>query len=131
MANAEPAEGSGEYQCSSQSLATSYQEKASRLRPSANNRISTTNRNFPLAGCMSGRRDSNPRRPAWEADILPLNYSRDLNLKLLDPKTNQKKLVLARFRHKSSILRPEMQGEPQYINASHILHLNPTYAVRP
>ena len=25
---------------------------------------------------MSGRRDSNPRRPAWEADILPLNYSR-------------------------------------------------------
>ena len=29
--------------------------------------------------CMkkwSGRRDSNPRRPAWEAGILPLNYSR-------------------------------------------------------
>ncbi len=25
----------------------------------------------------SGRRDSNPRRPAWEAGILPLNYSRD------------------------------------------------------
>ena len=25
---------------------------------------------------VSGRRDSNPRRPAWEADILPLNYSR-------------------------------------------------------
>ena len=24
----------------------------------------------------SGRRDSNPRRPAWEADILPLNYAR-------------------------------------------------------
>ena len=24
----------------------------------------------------SGRRDSNPRRPAWEAGILPLNYSR-------------------------------------------------------
>ncbi len=24
----------------------------------------------------SGRRESNPRRPAWEADILPLNYSR-------------------------------------------------------
>src|ERR1039458_2313676 len=23
-----------------------------------------------------GRRDSNPRRPAWEAGILPLNYSR-------------------------------------------------------
>ena len=26
----------------------------------------------------SGRRDSNPRRPAWEAGILPLNYSRIL-----------------------------------------------------
>ncbi len=26
----------------------------------------------------SGRRDSNPRRPAWEAGILPLNYSRSL-----------------------------------------------------
>ena len=25
---------------------------------------------------LSGRRGSNPRRPAWEADILPLNYSR-------------------------------------------------------
>jgi hypothetical protein len=24
----------------------------------------------------SGRRDSNPRRPAWEAGILPLNYAR-------------------------------------------------------
>ncbi len=25
---------------------------------------------------LSGRRELNPRRPAWEADILPLNYSR-------------------------------------------------------
>ncbi len=25
----------------------------------------------------SGRWDSNPRRPAWEADILPLNYARN------------------------------------------------------
>ena len=25
---------------------------------------------------VSGRRDSNPRPSAWEADILPLNYSR-------------------------------------------------------
>lgn len=24
----------------------------------------------------SGRWDSNPRRPAWEAGILPLNYAR-------------------------------------------------------
>ena len=32
-----------------------------------------------LARCLktwSGRWDSNPRRPAWEAGILPLNYSR-------------------------------------------------------
>jgi hypothetical protein len=28
----------------------------------------------------SGRRGSNPRRPAWEAGILPLNYSRRLQL---------------------------------------------------
>jgi hypothetical protein len=26
----------------------------------------------------SGRRGSNPRRPAWEAGILPLNYSRTI-----------------------------------------------------
>src|ERR1017187_2066667 len=28
----------------------------------------------------SGRRDSNPRRPAWEAGILPLNYSRSTHI---------------------------------------------------
>ena len=28
----------------------------------------------------SGRRDSNPRRPAWEAGILPLNYSREFSM---------------------------------------------------
>jgi hypothetical protein len=32
----------------------------------------------------SGRRDSNPRRPAWEAGILPLNYSRVPLFPLLD-----------------------------------------------
>src|SRR5262245_16551011 len=30
--------------------------------------------------CQSGRWDSNPRRPAWEAGILPLNYARNLFL---------------------------------------------------
>jgi hypothetical protein len=29
-----------------------------------------------MGGCKSGRWDSNPRRPAWEAGILPLNYAR-------------------------------------------------------
>src|SRR6266851_4474390 len=29
---------------------------------------------------QSGRRGSNPRRPAWEAGILPLNYSRILEI---------------------------------------------------
>src|SRR5712692_565399 len=29
----------------------------------------------------SGRRGSNPRRPAWEAGILPLNYSRSAGTK--------------------------------------------------
>ena len=28
----------------------------------------------------SGRRGSNPRRPAWEAGILPLNYSRSASI---------------------------------------------------
>ncbi len=27
---------------------------------------------------MSERRDSNPRPSAWEADVLPLNYSRSM-----------------------------------------------------
>ena len=31
---------------------------------------------YRVAEGWSGRRDSNPRRPAWEAGILPLNYSR-------------------------------------------------------
>ena len=31
---------------------------------------------FQFVDFKSGRRDSNPRRPAWEAGILPLNYSR-------------------------------------------------------
>src|SRR5579859_2822685 len=31
-----------------------------------------------LRKIWSGRRGSNPRRPAWEAGILPLNYSRSL-----------------------------------------------------
>src|SRR4030095_2117337 len=30
----------------------------------------------PLSICWSGRPDSNRRRPAWEAGILPLNYGR-------------------------------------------------------
>src|SRR5947208_5132789 len=38
--------------------------------------------NLLLGACKllkrwSGRRGSNPRRPAWEAGILPLNYSRN------------------------------------------------------
>ena len=31
---------------------------------------------YPPFFYWSGRWDSNPRRPAWEADILPLNYAR-------------------------------------------------------
>jgi hypothetical protein len=30
----------------------------------------------PCGKRKSGRADSNRRRPAWEADILPLNYAR-------------------------------------------------------
>ena len=35
-----------------------------------------------LLNTWSGRRDSNPRRPAWEAGILPLNYSRSVDLRI-------------------------------------------------
>src|SRR5207249_2809815 len=34
---------------------------------------------WKLLKIKSGRRGSNPRRPAWEAGILPLNYSRLTN----------------------------------------------------
>ena len=38
---------------------------------------------FPkLLKGWSGRRGSNPRRPAWEAGILPLNYSRSPRLNI-------------------------------------------------
>src|SRR5438876_6866000 len=38
---------------------------------------------FPkLLKGWSGRRESNPRRPAWEAGILPLNYSRTAPFRL-------------------------------------------------
>ena len=35
----------------------------------------------------SGRRGSNPRRPAWEAGILPLNYSRNGNQLIYNKQT--------------------------------------------
>ena len=39
----------------------------------------------------SGRRDSNPRRQAWEACILPLNYSRNLFFGIIDSLQKQAK----------------------------------------
>ena len=39
-------------------------------------------RSAKLLKRWSGRRGSNPRRPAWEAGILPLNYSRFLSNQL-------------------------------------------------
>ena len=33
----------------------------------------------------SGRRGSNPRHPAWEADVLPLNYSRSQSMRVYHP----------------------------------------------
>src|SRR3990172_9265124 len=51
----------------------------------------------------SGRWDSNPRRPAWEAGILPLNYSRPL----VDPYRQQmKELTPSVARPPFSILLP-------------------------
>ena len=42
--------------------------------------------NFPgqIRSGWSGRRGSNPRHSAWEADVLPLNYSRSLDSRVLD-----------------------------------------------
>ena len=47
----------------------------------------------------SGRRDSNPRRPAWEAGILPLNYSRPSAY-----------LVLNSFQTRSGIAMPSLRS---------------------
>ncbi len=41
----------------------------------------------------SGRRDSNPRHPAWEAGVLPLNYSRSLTMSILHPLAELVKLL--------------------------------------
>jgi hypothetical protein len=41
-------------------------------------------------GIQSGRPDSNRRRPAWEAGILPLNYARVLQRKV-QPKNRKEK----------------------------------------
>jgi hypothetical protein len=43
----------------------------------------------------SGRRDSNPRHPAWKAGTLPLSYSRKLNLFYLKSLLVNKKRILS------------------------------------
>ncbi len=55
-------------------------------RPAGNGVIgvNASNRGSPLE-CWSGRPDSNRRRPAWEAGILPLNYSRSAIQLYLSP----------------------------------------------
>src|ERR1700704_4395163 len=59
-----------------------YSEKSATL--SAKSTLSVTGTRFtnftpsflPLEKCWSGRRDLNPRPTAWEADALPLSYTR-------------------------------------------------------
>ena len=42
--------------------------------------IISDDNSFKKGRLRSGRADSNRRRPAWEADILPLNYARKILL---------------------------------------------------
>ena len=36
---------------------------------------------YATSFCLSGKRDSNPRPSAWEADALPLSYSRMIHFR--------------------------------------------------
>jgi hypothetical protein len=57
---------------------------------------------------QSGRRDSNPRRPAWEAGILPLNY--------------------ARVREGTGTIEPDVQNHRDWIGLDPLRHVNVTSA---
>ena len=46
------------------------------LNASIGRSVEITKRLFSQPFCLSGKRDSNPRPSAWEADALPLSYSR-------------------------------------------------------
>ena len=46
------------------------------LNASIGRSVEITKRPFSRPFCLSGKRDSNPRPSAWEADALPLSYSR-------------------------------------------------------
>ena len=45
-------------------------------------------RRIPINIEKSGRRDSNPRPPAWQAGVLPLNYFRIMPTRGLEPPTS-------------------------------------------
>ena len=59
---------------------------------------------------MSGRRDSNPRPPAWKAGALPLSYSRFLLSSLSNPKWRGSPLKTLKWRGKDSNLRRRSAG---------------------
>src|SRR5437762_5353158 len=62
----------------------------------------------PLRG-WSGRPDSNRRRPAWEAGILPLNYGRPADLILLQRHiVGSDQLVAARLPHEPLVRAVEV-----------------------
>jgi hypothetical protein len=58
-----------------QALRTAAREGDERIRTAGGGFADPWLNHLPTSP-KSGRRDSNPRRPAWEAGILPLNYSR-------------------------------------------------------
>jgi hypothetical protein len=61
----------------------------------------------------SGRPGSNRRRPAWEAGILPLNYSRPRGLhgRLFDRLTHHQHIIMSRTRHTASPGSSGVSGE--------------------
>ena len=60
----------------------------------------------------SGRRDSNPRPPAWQADVLPLNYARiRVKVHYQNAKNLSTFLGSEIFQHKLRLYRQRKQND--------------------
>ncbi len=82
------------------------------------NRVSLHEKNglslAALTHCVfwSGRWESNPRRSAWEADILPLNYARSSGLLYPDPALRSRSLQFkGHCEHPQGARQSLMNGE--------------------
>lgn len=88
-----------------------------RLRSGRNRRMNTRQKKEPAensAGSLkkwSGKRDLNPRPPAWEASTLPLSYSRTGCRKILERETGFEPATSTMARlHSTTELLPQNEG---------------------